>query len=219
MNKPHISTLILRYAAAAIVLAMAPLAHGSVIFSGPENITFTPNSPGTFAIFELVLDGVVTVGVTASVPPGPPPVTGITVTAVTAGTEWVESGGNPLALPGGTLVDGSDTFTASPGTLVQISPSLGDFPANGGNAYLGIEFPVGPDIHFGYLDLATTVTNGPSASFLVKDWAYESDPGVGILTGAGETTTATPEPASFVLVALGLVGLAAFKHRRRAPAA
>ncbi|QDU89416.1 PEP-CTERM motif protein [Pirellulimonas nuda] len=51
-------------------------------------------------------------------------------------------------------------------------------------AFLGLSFPIGgnaqANIHYGWLRVSV---NNAAGTFVVNDWAYDDDPGVGILTG------------------------------------
>lgn len=151
------------------------------------------------------------IDVNASYTAGPPALAEVTVLPGT-GVEWVGSGQYPDALPFGALVDGADTFSSDPvGFLVEEPDALGNFSATDDSAYLGAEFLIDGSTYYGYIHLATAATTtGPSASFTVEDWAYESDAGVGIAAGAGES----PEPSTLALLALGAAVLAAFRHKQ-----
>ncbi len=73
----------------------------------------------------------------------------------------------------------------------------------GGIGYLGAEFDIAGDTHYGWLEISS-LDGVPYIDVL--SWAYESEPGVGILAGA------IPEPsATAMLLAAGLLIL----RRRR----
>lgn len=63
--------------------------------------------------------------------------------------------------------------------------------------FLGFEFEIENEEHFGYLDISTL----PGGGIFVNGWAYESEPGRAI------TTALVPEPSSMMLSLLGLVTL------------
>jgi PEP-CTERM motif len=81
-------------------------------------------------------------------------------------------------------------------------------PANTG--YLGLRFTISGQPHYGWMRL--TVDNNTAAqprAITLHEWAYETTPNAGILTGA------VPEPGGLGLLALGSTGIAL--HRRRKP--
>jgi len=59
----------------------------------------------------------------------------------------------------------------------------GDFP--GRTRYIGIRFGIGPNIHYGWVRL---YLHDYLFDMNIIDWAYESQPGVGILAGEGDFT-------------------------------
>ena len=50
------------------------------------------------------------------------------------------------------------------------------------NAYIGMDFRIngGPDLYYGWIRVSV---NNAAATFVIHDWAYVTDPGVGILAG------------------------------------
>lgn len=78
---------------------------------------------------------------------------------------------------------------------------------HGQDAYMGIEFRRGEDIHYGWVHI-----NNPAgqAGGYILDWAYETQPGVSILAGA------VPEPSTWALLAGGGVLMVWFKRKRNA---
>lgn len=59
-------------------------------------------------------------------------------------------------------------------------------------AYLGVEFKIGEDTHYGWIEVDTPFLAGGG---VIKAFAYESEPGVPIIAGV------IPEPSSALLVA------------------
>lgn len=76
---------------------------------------------------------------------------------------------------------------------------------HGQDAYMGIEFQRGDDIHYGWVHI-----NNPAgqAGGYILDWAYETQPGVPILAGA------VPEPSTWALLVGGGVLMVWFKRKR-----
>ncbi len=77
---------------------------------------------------------------------------------------------------------------------------------HGQNAYLGIEFLIAGQAHYGWVHI-----NNPAgqAGGFILDWAYETSPNTPIFAGA------VPEPSSFALFVLG--GFALLWMKRREP--
>lgn len=76
-------------------------------------------------------------------------------------------------------------------------------------AFIGLAFPIGgslpENLHFGWVRVNTDILTG---SMTIVDWAYQSQPGVGITAGA------VPEPFSLGLLAAGAAGLALLRSQR-----
>ena len=152
----------------------------------------------------------------------------------------------------GSLIFGTvgDDFTSGTG-LLQHSIKFtfvgslfiiqkGPWPANPNDfAYLGVEFFIGTDSHYGWVHLSactpddstdcssssesTTLADLAAAdpsTIVIDGYAYETAAGKGIC--AGQTTegpcnngSAVPEPSLLSLLAVGAAGLAAFRARRK----
>lgn len=126
----------------------------------------------------------------------------------------------PTAFAAGSSIAPSDIFhdTSGPGELSGNafggSPAW-EFPDDGtAFAYLGFQFFLAGEPHYGYVYLTTTAPPPSSRVYglALKDWAYESDPNTPILAGA---TSSVPEPASAALIAGGAAALALFRKRKK----
>lgn len=73
-------------------------------------------------------------------------------------------------------------------------------------AYIGIEFQIGEDMHYGWIDVEG---HASLPHLTVYGWAYDSSPGVGILAGA------IPEPSTLFLLLTGGFGLLLAKSRSK----
>lgn len=79
------------------------------------------------------------------------------------------------------------------------------------NGFIGLSFGPSPaQLKYGWLRVK--IVNG-SSTFIVKDWAYESEIGVGITAGnTGDGVV--PEPGTLGLLAAGAAGVFALRRRR-----
>ena len=109
-----------------------------------------------------------------------------------------------------------------PGALIDattVGPFVGSMAYGAANplaefndvtdAYIGVAFPIAAVNHYGWIRVDV---NNAAGTFLVKDWAYESEPGVGILAGH------IPEPGTLGMLAAGAAGVLALRRRRQAAA-
>jgi hypothetical protein len=90
-------------------------------------------------------------------------------------------------------------------TLIQCFDTgcTGEF--RGQYAYMGVQFHLGSDTHYGWVLLQIS----DSAAFgAIESWAWETEPGVPILAGA------VPEPSPFILL---LLSGATFRFLRKLP--
>ena len=124
---------------------------------------------------------------------------------VVAFREWAAIAGNPTVGEWTGFADswndfddgGSILFSIYTEGIVSNVPEIEPF-------YLGLEYTMDDGVHYGWINLLTGLSSTDGAYIL--GWAYESDPGKPILTGA------IPEPSPAVL---GLAGAAVLVSRRR----
>ncbi len=111
------------------------------------------------------------------------------------------------ALNAGVIIDSAAASTGDAyQTLARASYPNTEFD-NSSNAFIGLEFPISGSLHYGWVRVSLDVIAG---TFVVHDWAYESDPGVGIEAGA----TGVPEPGTLGMLAAGAAGLASLRRRK-----
>jgi PEP-CTERM motif len=139
------------------------------------------------------------------------------------------SGDVPTPLSMGTIIGGPSTnFQTGSGILQQSisGAQVGPWPVAtlpfkpNPSAYLGVEFYIGSDLHYGWVNVNTCTPElggacgGVTSSYsniTIDGWAYETTPNTPIAAGAGTV----PEPSFLPLLALGAAGLAAFRARRK----
>lgn len=85
------------------------------------------------------------------------------------------------ALAAGALIDVSTLGPSFVGSLAYGASNPNAQFNNAIDAYIGFAFPIGPvDLHFAWIRVDI---DNAAGLFLVKDWAYEDQAGVGILAG------------------------------------
>jgi hypothetical protein len=112
------------------------------------------------------------------------------------------------ALSKGQVIDVSSVGPSFYGSMAYGANPNAEFD-NVENAYLGLSFPSGANLFYGWVRVAIDNTAG---TFLIKDWAYNSISGEGIRAGE------IPEPASLGMLAAGAAGLVALRRKRKAAA-
>jgi hypothetical protein len=195
------------YALAAGAAAVgATDADAAVVYSGPQNISILSGNSQTINLDgdgfnDLLLKNYVFgagayQGATVSFSPGK-------LVGFTSGISYASAltAGSPINI--GTL--GPSFFGSMAYGAVNPNAQFNNVT----NAFLGLSFPSGPNTYYGWVRVDV---NNAAKTFVVKDWAYESTPGVGIAAGAG----LVPEPATLGLLACGAAGIAAIRRQKAA---
>lgn len=110
------------------------------------------------------------------------------------------------ALSVGDLIDSTTVGPTFYGSLAYgaVNPNS-EF--NNTDAYIGLSFPSGPNLFYGWVRVAI---DQPAGSFQVLEWAYNNVSGQGIRAGQ------IPEPTTLGMLAAGSAGLLAMRRRRQA---
>lgn len=113
------------------------------------------------------------------------------------------------ALAAGAIIDSTTAGPSFTGSMAYGAANPNAQFNNVTDAYIGLSFPAGGNTYYGWVRVDV---NNAAKTFLVKDWAYESEAGLGIKAGAG----LVPEPATLGLLACGAAGIAAIRRKRTA---
>jgi hypothetical protein len=195
------------YALAASATAVcANGADAAVIYSGPQNISIgSGNSQtinldgdafGDVLLKNYVFGGSPYQGATVSFSPGK-------LVGFTSGLSYAS------ALTAGSTIDISTAGPSFTGSMAFGAANPNAQFNNVTDAFLGFSFPSAGNTYYGWIRVDV---NNAAGMFLVKDWAYESTPGVGIAAGAG----IVPEPATLGLLACGAAGILAIRRQKSA---
>lgn len=111
------------------------------------------------------------------------------------------------ALSVGDLIDSTTTVPSFYGSMAYGAANPNAEFNNAADAYIGLSFPSGPNLFYGWVRVAVDQAAG---TFLVKDWAYNNVSGAGIRAGQ------IPEPTTLGMLAAGSVGLLAMRRRKQA---
>jgi hypothetical protein len=199
--------------AAAVAATSEQSAEAEVVYSGLQNINNVPSIdppyPDPYRLFlDLDGDGFTDMALQNAFFGGVP-YQGLTITTFPGQVVGFRAGAFNYAyvqnLSEGALIDSTTvgpTFFGSMASPTNPNSQFNSAP----DAYLGFSFPISGSTHFGWMRVGIDNVN---ASFLVKDWAYESESGVGI--HAGEV----PEPTTLGLLAAGAAGVALLRRRKQ----
>ena len=131
----------------------------------------------------------------------------------------IESG-LPIPINPSALISGSTVATSNPGyTWTQWpavisrwdegSSSWSGTLAGGETAFVGLQFDIDGNNHYGWMKLNLANTQPNSAPLTVVDWAYESTPNTSIVVGA------IPEPSTVALLSISSVFLYLARKRNK----
>ena len=113
------------------------------------------------------------------------------------------SSGQALLLDAGVSIDSSMLFGPAAGL---------DGSWAGKSGFMGVAFSENSQTHFGYFQLSAGAPGSPDLyPMFVQAFVYEDVAGMAITTA----TVPTPEPSTLALAALGFLGVAAWRWRRR----
>ena len=115
--------------------------------------------------------------------------------------------------PVGAVPVGANGSEAALGSRYN-STDYGQFLPPNSRGFLGLEFTVGANTFFGYIQVQVNRSPGagqPGFQFISA--AYENTPGMAITAGA------VPEPGTLALLAFGAAGVVALQRRRKQPKA
>lgn len=123
-----------------------------------------------------------------------------------------ENGAMYGPLAEGAHIGQGETFSASQ-TLGEVYyySDFGPWPA-GTRGYIGLQFAYGPMLHYGWAQIEVGAYSGDVILF---DFAYESNPFASIAAGAMPSPVPVPAVAPLLGAALGAMGVAGFRRRRR----
>lgn len=135
------------------------------------------------------------------------------------------AGADPIPLTAGSVIGpSSGSYVTGNGTLTKSGVEYNDYnwPSDGTYAYLGVQFTdsnpaagTSPNgTYYGWIDVSAPAPD--DTTFNISGWAYCSSGGS---INAGQTSgscgSLTPEPTSLGLLALGGLGIAAVRARRK----
>ena len=203
----------------AVGLTLTASGQGTIVHYDPADIPVFGSDPYTYN-FDLNGDGVTDFQFQATgrgfsvIPlaqnaalavPEPPGELGAKSSVVSAG-EIIQS----LAPIPSAWVQGAEGFFGRYGpTFIDCTTEgcVGYWQGASRDAYLGTQFYIGSELHYGWVHLLVFNNGG-----YLKEWAYDTVAGQGILAGA------VPEPSTWALLVLGL-GSLFFCSRRNRPCA
>lgn len=211
-----------------VVLALLGVAaaRAQVVYSGPEAIQLSSGSyqisdwvryqGASGAPFFLDFNGDGQADVELFYAPGPfAPVVGVGSVNGSAivGITYATAG----RFTRGQLV-GADLPASFIGDWMNVNaPQVLSSPVFGGafkgnEGFLGVQFLIGNQVHYGWVDVSTDATGKMG---MINGWAFEQTAGAAIAAGDLGVLSSVPEPGTYgIYGSLFLVGLFAIKRRR-----
>ncbi len=191
-------------AAGAAVAGVSTDASAAIVYSGPKNISIgsgfsqaidiNGDAQNDVTFKNYIFGGGPYQGGTVNFAPGK-------FVGFSSGNAYI------TALTAGAPISSSTLGSSFFGSMAYGANNPNAQFNNATDKYVGLSFPAGPNTYYGWVRV--DVTNATN-HFLIKDWAYESVPGAGILAGA------IPEPGTLGLMAAGALGVTALRRKRRA---
>jgi hypothetical protein len=202
---------------------MAPAADAGLIYSGVQNFTIATNASviyyGTFDLnfdgiddFRLYLNRFTFLGVGTSARASLSTLGGNN--GILAATNTAPAFFARRLATGAIISAGAGNFTSAFAGLRDVTSGGSVFGAwqPSENGLAGVRFTIGGQDHFGWIRIHVGEQDDVPNAITALDWAYESEPGVGIQAGS---TQAVPEPGTLALLATGAAGLLAWRRRRQ----
>lgn len=181
----------------------------SISWSGTQNVSIPIAPFGTITTpFDLDGNGVIDYEFFS-------PMNDLYFTSQAGNSSMVTPGLGLMPLDSGTWIgttpDASFVWTSASELVVSYREPLAD-PSdcsgpwcNTTNGYIGLEFLIDGSVHYGWARMSVGV---PGLTMTLHDWAYETEPGVGLNAGV------VPEPSTIILLSAGAL-VAAFGWWRR----
>lgn len=116
------------------------------------------------------------------------------------------------------LIDGSRSSAGETVSLADLSSTDADFGEPDISGFLGLELVVGGNTHFAWIEASVTEDSAGEVTAEIIRSGFEDVPGVGILAGSTVSLATVPLPGSLLLLASGVLGLAALRRRRNGAA-
>lgn len=192
------------------ILMMAPL-RGAIIYTDVPDVNLMAGGFGGEASYDVDLNGDGTVELTVFSRFGDFGVLASSHTRI-AGIPSTPPNSNGFAHPftlgqiiGVTPPDDRSWNEGSSGLLGCQSLGCIGLWTTGGTNYIGVEFQIGPDLHYGWVEIDMQFI---FAGGHLRSYAYESESTMSIVAGA------IPEPSTGVLIGLGCA-MAVLKRRRK----
>lgn len=198
--------------AAAFVTTKDQDANADIVYSGLQNIVNLPSVdppyPDPYRLFlDLDSDGLSDVALQNAIFGGTP-YQGMSVFG-NGRVDGFNAGAYNFAyisnLTAGASIDSTTVGPQYFGSMAYGSNNPNAEFNDAPDAYIGLSFGTNPNLRYGWIRVGIDNAN---ASFVVKDWAYQSEVGVGITAGA------VPEPGTLGMLAAGAAGIAALRRRR-----